>query len=73
MKHAIEMGSGVVIYVKTCLAIQNLIRWRSTQTYRQHDYHISLLLFVQNNEGRLKLILPLLSMSVRGGDHTDGG
>jgi hypothetical protein len=56
MNHAVEMGSGVMIYVPSFVkigsAIQKLI-W-DTQAHRQHGDCISLLLFFQNKENRLK-------------------
>jgi hypothetical protein len=52
------MGSGAMIYIpsfmKIGLNIQKLIRG-NIQTHRQHGGLISLLLFFQNKESRLKL------------------
>jgi hypothetical protein len=56
MKYAVEMDSGAMIYipsfVKIGLRIQKLIR--GIHRHRQHGYCISLLLFLQNKESRLK-------------------
>jgi hypothetical protein len=57
MKHAVEMGSGVMIYIpsfiKIVSGVQKLIGGNS-QTHRQHGDRISLLSFFQNKEIRLK-------------------
>jgi hypothetical protein len=57
MKYAVEMASGAMIYIpsfiKTGSGIHNLIEGDS-QTHRQHGGLISLLLFFQNKESRLK-------------------
>jgi hypothetical protein len=58
MKYAVEMGSGAMIYIpsfiKTGSAIHNLIGgYTDTQTQTFGD-RISLLLFCQNKENRLK-------------------
>jgi hypothetical protein len=64
MKYAVEMGSGAMIYIpsfiKIGLAIQKLTRGElrkhtHKQTRRQHVSHISLLLFCQNKESRLRM------------------
>jgi hypothetical protein len=60
MKYAVEMGSGAVIYVptfiKTGSGIQKVIGKKDSQTQRQHGDRISLLLFFQNRERRLKSV-----------------
>jgi hypothetical protein len=57
MKYAVEMGSGAAIctpsFIKTGSGIRKLIGG-DPQTHRQHDDIISLLLFFQNKESRLK-------------------
>jgi hypothetical protein len=57
MKYAVEMGSGVMIYIPSFIkigsGIHKLIRG-DTQTHRQHGDLLSLLLFFQNTESRLK-------------------
>jgi hypothetical protein len=49
MKYAVEVSSGAMIYISSFIkifsAIQKLIAG-DTQTYRQHGYLISLLLFL---------------------------
>jgi hypothetical protein len=61
MKYAVELDSGAMIYIRNLmtmdLAIQKSI-WgihmhTDTQTHRQHENHISLLLFFQSKERRL--------------------
>jgi hypothetical protein len=58
MKYAVEMGSGTMVYIpsfiKSRSGIQKLIRG-DTQTHRQQGDLISLLLFLQNKESRLKM------------------
>jgi hypothetical protein len=55
MKYAVEMGLGVVAYIpsftKFCSGVQKLIRG----IHREHGDRISLLLFFQNKENRLKI------------------
>jgi hypothetical protein len=57
LKYTVEMGSGATIYassfIKIGSAIQNLMR--DSQTHRQRGDLISLLLFFQNKESRLKI------------------
>jgi hypothetical protein len=64
MKYAAEVGSGAMMYIPRFIQIgsgfQKLITG-DTQTHRQHDDHIRLLLFYQNkkcklNHGRRKNI-----------------
>jgi hypothetical protein len=56
MKYAVETGSGALIYLPSFIkygsAIQKLIK---DGVHRQHGYLISLLLFFQNKESRLKI------------------
>jgi hypothetical protein len=59
MKYAIDMGSGAMIYIPSFMKIgpgvQKLLK-RDTQTHRQHDDLISILVFLfQNNECNLKI------------------
>jgi hypothetical protein len=62
MKYAVEMGSGGMIYIPRFIKfgsdIQKLIRWG--YTHRQQDDVISVLLFFQNKESRLKVKIRLL-------------
>jgi hypothetical protein len=57
MKHAAEMGSGAMIYIPSFIKIgsgtQKLIGEES-QAHRQHGDLISLLLFFQITQSRLK-------------------
>jgi hypothetical protein len=57
MKYAVETASGAMIYITSFIkigsSIQKLIKG-DTQTHRQHDDLISLLLFFQNKESMLK-------------------
>jgi hypothetical protein len=58
MKYAVEMGSGAMIYLPSYItvgsAIQKLIGATQTHRHKLHGDRISLLLFFQNNESRLK-------------------
>jgi hypothetical protein len=56
-KYAVEVGSGVMIYIPSFIKIGPAMRklvGRDTQTHRQHGDGISLHLFFQNKESRLK-------------------
>jgi hypothetical protein len=57
MKYVVEMGSGAIIYVPSfiniCSAIQKL-NGEDLQPHRPHGDFISLVLFLQNKESRLK-------------------
>jgi hypothetical protein len=57
MKFVVEMASGSMIYIplfiRIASGIQKLV-WRNTQIHRQQGDLISLLLFFQNKESRLK-------------------
>jgi hypothetical protein len=61
MKYAIEMGSGAIIYIPSFIEIGSAIQKLSgggggnSQTHRQHDNRISILIFFQNKESRLKI------------------
>jgi hypothetical protein len=61
MKYATEMGLGAMIYVPSFIkigsGIQKLIR--GIRRHRQHGDDISLLLFFQNKESRLKIKVAL--------------
>jgi hypothetical protein len=58
MKYAIEMDSGVLIYIpnfiKTDSDIQKLV-WGDSQTRTQHSDLISFFSFFQNKDSRLKI------------------
>jgi hypothetical protein len=60
MKYAVKMGSGAMIYIlsfiKIVAGIQTLIGGNS-QAHRQQGDRISLLLFFQNKESRLKKVI----------------
>jgi hypothetical protein len=59
LNYAVEMGSGAVIYVPSFIKIgsgvQELIRGIHRHTHGQQGDLISLLLFFQNKESRLKI------------------
>jgi hypothetical protein len=59
MKYAVQMGSGVMIYVPGFIeigsGIQKLIRG-DTQAHRRHGDHISLISFFQNKESKVKTV-----------------
>jgi hypothetical protein len=58
MKYAVEMSSGVMIYIPSFIKIGSVIQnlmWGDTQKYRQHGDHISLLSFFRNKESGLKM------------------
>jgi hypothetical protein len=57
MKYATEMGSSAMIYILSFTKIGSGIQKltvRDSQTHRQHGDLISLFLFFQNKESRLK-------------------
>jgi hypothetical protein len=59
MKYVVDMGSDVMTYIPGLIqsgsGIQMLMRWKGfADTHRQHGDLISLLLFFQNEESRLK-------------------
>jgi hypothetical protein len=57
MKYAVEMGSCAKIYIPSFIKIGSgiqLMRGGDTRTLRQQVDRISLLLFFQNKENRLK-------------------
>jgi hypothetical protein len=58
MKYAVEMGSGVMMYIPSFVQIgsglQTFVKGE-TQTHRQHGDFISLLLFFENKGSRLKM------------------
>jgi hypothetical protein len=57
VKYAVEMDSGAKIYIQNFVKIGSAIQkfiGGDTQTHRQHGDRISLLLFFQNKENRLK-------------------
>jgi hypothetical protein len=47
------MGSDAMIYIPSLIKIGSPIQY--IQTHREHSNHISLLLFFQNKESRLKI------------------
>jgi hypothetical protein len=59
VKYAIEMGSGVMIYIPSFIkigsGIRKLMGGGGTQIHIQHGDLIILLLFFQNKESRLKI------------------
>jgi hypothetical protein len=67
MKYVTEMGSGAMIYsyisslIKIGSGIQKLIGG-DTPTNRQHGDPISLLLFIQNEESMLKMVVSSLCL-----------
>jgi hypothetical protein len=56
MNYAVEMGSGVMIYVQSFIKIDSGIHtlMGDKHTHRQQSDHISILLFFQNEVNRLK-------------------
>jgi hypothetical protein len=55
MKYAAEMGSDAMIYIPSFIKIFSAIqKLRGGGVHRQHGDLISLLLFFQNKESRLK-------------------
>jgi hypothetical protein len=55
MKYAVEMDTGAMIYIPSCIKIRHSkVNRGNLQTHRQHGDHISLLSFFQNKESRLK-------------------
>jgi hypothetical protein len=67
MKYAVQMGSGTIIYIPSFInidsGIQKLI---GRDTHRQQGDLISLLLFFQNKESRLKSIFLLMNAAICG-------
>jgi hypothetical protein len=55
MKYAIEVGSGVMIYIPSFIKIGPAIQKLIGGAHRQYGDRISLLLFFQNKESRLKI------------------
>jgi hypothetical protein len=68
MKHAFDMGSGVMIYIPSFMkigsAIQMLGEGGCTETWRGD--HLSLLSYFQNKESRLKNISYLSTVGLHG-------
>jgi hypothetical protein len=54
-EYAIEMGSGAMIYISSFIKIGSGIQKLIGVTHRQRGDRISLLLFFQNRESRLKI------------------
>jgi hypothetical protein len=63
MKYPVQMASSGMMYIPSFInigsAIQKLIRGIRIQTHRQQGDLISLLLFLQNKESRLKIRISL--------------
>jgi hypothetical protein len=64
MKFAVEMGSGAMIYIPSFINIGSGIGklmggFTDTQTSRQQGDRISLFLFFQNKESRLRIYIRL--------------
>jgi hypothetical protein len=55
MKYAIEMGSGAMIYISNFIKIGSGIQKLIGETHKQRGDRISLFLFFQNRESRLKI------------------
>jgi hypothetical protein len=55
MKYAVEMGSGAMIYIPSFIKIGSGIQKLIGRIHRKHGDLISLLLFLQNKESRLKI------------------
>jgi hypothetical protein len=74
MKYVTEMSSGATLYIpsfsKIVSGIQKLMDEGDTQTHREHGDCISLLLFFNNKETRLKCISPV-SFLFRIAERTD--
>jgi hypothetical protein len=54
MKYAVEVGSGVTVYIPSFIKIGSALQKLIGRTQRQHGDRISLLSFFQNKESRLK-------------------
>jgi hypothetical protein len=54
MKYAVKMGSGAMTYIPNFIKIGSGIQKFIGGIHRQHGDRISLLLFAQNKESRLK-------------------
>jgi hypothetical protein len=52
MRHAVEMGSGAMIYIPSFIRISSSIQKLIGEVHRQHGDLIRLLLFFQNKESR---------------------
>jgi hypothetical protein len=65
MKNAVEMFSGAMIYVHTKLH-KDWISQSKGKIHRQHDDHISLLSFFQNEGSRLRNSIPVQIFSFLG-------
>jgi hypothetical protein len=65
MKCAVEIGSGAMICIPSLIKIGSGIEKLNggAQTHRQHGDRISLLLFFQNKESRLKCVTFNLSIA----------
>jgi hypothetical protein len=59
-EYVVEMGAGTMIYIPSFIklgsGIQKLMGGGDTQLHRQQDDFISLFLFFQNKESRLKTV-----------------
>jgi hypothetical protein len=67
MKYAVEMGSSAVIYIPSFIKIGSGVQKRDIQTHRQRDDLISLCLFLQTKESKLKttFITPIAKREIR--------
>jgi hypothetical protein len=57
MKYAVQMGSSAMIYIPSLIKIGSDIQRLIGGIHRQHGDLISLPLFFQNKEGRLKIFI----------------
>jgi hypothetical protein len=63
-KYGVEMGSGVIIHTPGLLKISSGIQMLKREIHRQHSDLISLLLFLQNMESMLKIIINKTIMKI---------
>jgi hypothetical protein len=54
MKYAVEMGAGVMTYIPSFMKIGSGIQKLTGGIHRQHGDIISLLIFFQNKESRVR-------------------
>jgi hypothetical protein len=55
MKYDVKMGSGAMIYISSFIKFGSYFQKFVGRIHRQNDDNISLVLFFQNNEIKLKL------------------
>jgi hypothetical protein len=74
MKYSVEMGSSTMIYIPSFIkigsGIQKLI-WGNARAHTQHSDLISLLLFFQNKESKLKMTTNCLCFTSMRKDKTN--